>query len=466
MNVFISHSSKDAAVAETVCSLIEEKGKKCFIAPRDIRSGREYAEEIINGIDNAEAMVLLMSDEANHSPHVLREVERAVSKSIPILVYKLEEVELTKSMEYFLMSHQWSNTKQNGDYSEIIDFVYPSEEEKAADKDIAEKSNLTQDIKKELSAKDTTSPKNKMWSIVAEILVIAVVLLLVVIICMNNRRDKESQNTDNSDVAAKVELGDTVTFGTYNGEPIEWRVLQIAEDGTEAILIAEQILTMRAYDAAEGGIYNSDGETDYWQANSAADTDYELQVLVRGNNIWSVSNIRTWLNSSDEVVVYADQAPEPMAMSEHKNGYHNESGFLYGFTDAELDALVERDIMTHTNVLFDANTVTTTDRVFLLSKEELTWFEEAGMRIYASPTQAAIEQDTSNWYDVDLAEYEITDYYWWLREPVEGTTSKCYLVSNGYTQETLYTSNAGVEGFGIRPAITVDLTTQIFLKKE
>lgn len=71
--------------------------------------------------------MLLMSNSANQSPHVLREVERAVSKSVPILVYKLEEVEPTKSMEYFLMTHQWVNAKQKGDYSEIMNFVYNRE---------------------------------------------------------------------------------------------------------------------------------------------------------------------------------------------------------------------------------------------------------------------------------------------------------------------------------------------------
>lgn len=465
MNIFISHASKDAAVAERVCNLIEERGKKCFIAPRDIRSGREYAEEIINGIDNAESMILLMSDAANHSPHVLREVERAVSKAIPILVYKLEEVELTKSMEYFLMSHQWSNTKQKGDYSEILQFVYATEEEtkeRLLPKDVDEKPiEVIQE-----SAQKGENKKNRKWTIIAEVLIITVLILLVAVICMNNRRGQQNQNPDNPVVTIEAELGDTITFGNYNGEPIDWRVLHISEDGTEAILIAEHILTMKAYDAAEGGTYNSDGKSDYWQANSAADTDYELQVLVRGNNLWSASNIRTWLNSADEVVTYEDRAPVPLAMSEHKNGYHNESGFLYGFTDAELDALLEREVVTNANILYDAATVTTRDKVFLLSKEELQWFEEAGMRIYASPTQAAIEQDTSNWYDIDVTEYEITEYYWWLREPVEGTTSKCYLVSNGYTQEVFYTSNAGVEGFGIRPAITVDLTAEIFQEEE
>lgn len=436
MNIFISHSSSDADIAEKICNLIEEKGEKCFIAPRDIRLGREYAEEIVNGIDNAKAMILLMSEAANHSPHVLREVERAVSKSIPILVYRLEEVELTKSMEYFLMSHQWSNEKQRGDYSEILDFVF-------ADKNIEE---------------NTVPTKNKKRTVLAELFVVAALFLLIAIICINNGRTKEPVVINTGGVAEAVSVGDTVTFGSYYDEPITWRVLHITEDGTQAVLIAEHILTMKAYDAAEGGTYNSDGNADYWGMDTAADTDYDLQIAVRGNSDWSTSNIRTWLNSSDEVVVYQGQAPEPLAMSEHKNGYHNESGFLYGFTEEELALLVEWEVVTNGNVLSEEEITVTKDRVFLLSLAELEWFEEAGMRIYATPTQAAVSADNSNWYDVALEAYEVKEFYWWLREPVEGTASKCYLVNNGYTEEKLYESNVGTEGFGIRPAVVVDLT--------
>ena len=50
MQIFISHSSKDAEFAQGICELIERNNVKCFIAPRDIRSGREYAEELVNGI--------------------------------------------------------------------------------------------------------------------------------------------------------------------------------------------------------------------------------------------------------------------------------------------------------------------------------------------------------------------------------------------------------------------------------
>ncbi len=105
MYVFISHSSQNSGTAEDICALIESNGHKCFLAPRDIRSGHEYAEEIINGIDRSGVMVLVLSKDSNESPHVLREIERAVSKRVPIIVYKLEDVQLSKSMEYFLMSH-------------------------------------------------------------------------------------------------------------------------------------------------------------------------------------------------------------------------------------------------------------------------------------------------------------------------------------------------------------------------
>ena len=101
MNIFISHSSEDSAMALEALSFLEARGDSCFYAPRDIAAGHEYAEEIINGIDKSDMVLLIMTKAANESVHVLREVERAVSRQIPIVVYKAEDVELTKSMEYF-----------------------------------------------------------------------------------------------------------------------------------------------------------------------------------------------------------------------------------------------------------------------------------------------------------------------------------------------------------------------------
>lgn len=447
MSIFISHSSKDADVALEICEILEKNGEPCFIAPRDIRMGREYAEEIVNGIDNAEAMLLLMSENANKSPHVLREVERAVSKSIPILVYALEKVELSKSMEYFLMSHQWMNIETGADYNEIVNYIYSLKENGSKEK-----------IEKSATASNVPSQKKRFRSILAVILC----MVLVAVIAASGGYYFAKNDGKQETVKKEIQVGDTVTFGNYNGEPINWRVLKIDEETKEAVLLSKDILTMKAFDAAESGKYNYDGDTDYWKESSLADTDMELQARVRGNSDWSVSNIRTWLNSSDEVVEYADQPPRASAMAEHKNGYDNEAGFLYNFTEEELAAIREQEIITKGNALSEGEAVVTKDRVYLLSLEELEWLKEAGISMLAVPTQAAVEQDKSNWYAVDFSEYGIKEYSWWLREPVEGMASKCYMVGNGYYDENLREENVGLEGFGIRPAITVDLQSECF----
>lgn len=448
MYIFISHSSKDAEIANQICEFLEGKGKKCFLAPRDIRPGKEYAEEIVNGIDSSSAMILVMSENSNHSPHVLREVERAVSKAVPILAYKIEDVELSKSLEYFLMTHQWSEAKQKPDFSEIWEFVCAKE--KTAD--MCDKEQSETIVNKAAQEKKANKSKKWIWGVVA-----AVILAIIgIVVGLTLRSDSEKEA-----FASIYEVGDTVTFGSYNGEAIEWRVLRLSDDGTQAVLISKEILTMKAFDAAESGRYNWDGDVDYWTDAEAVATDYELQMRVHGNNDWSVSNIRTWLNSEKEVVAYADQAPVATAMAENKNGYQNEPGFLYGFTDEELTAIIETEHVTSGNVLSDGP-VTTKDRVYLLSLEELQWFEDAGMSMLAMPKQSALEQDDSNWYEVDLEAYGVDEYYWWLREPVEGTADSCYFVGNGYREENIYEGRVALEGYGIRPAMTVDLTAECF----
>lgn len=455
MQIFISHSSKNAAAATEICRLLEERGTKCFIAPRDIRTGREYAEEIVNGLDASSAVILLMSEEANHSPHVLREVERAVSKSIPILVYKLEEVALSKSMEYFLMTHQWVGSQEKDSYERIFSFIADLQQQTAKEQGVQARA----DDRRSAQAQKAGKRQNPKKTVLAAFLfcVLAIGIIAGSFLLRGGGQEKKK---------AQVQVGDTVIFGSYNGEEISWRVLKISEDGSQAVLVAADILTMKAFDAAEGGRYNQYESTDYWSQNSAADTDFELQILVRGNNDWSVSNIRTWLNSANEVVTYADQPPEGSAMAEKKNGYQNEAGFLHDFTAEELAAIVETEIVTNSNVLYDADTVTSVDRVYLLSMEELQWFDEAGISKLAVPTQAAVEQDGSYWYMLDYTEYNIKEYCWWLREPVADTASRCYLVGNGYTQENIRQENAGLEGYGVRPALTVDLYKVSFRNEE
>jgi hypothetical protein len=106
-DVFISYSSKDKTVADATCATLEARGIRCWMAPRDIRPSDDWGEAIINAIQGSAAFVLLFSANANASPQIKREVERAVNKGIPVIPLRIENVMPAKSLEYFLSTPHW-----------------------------------------------------------------------------------------------------------------------------------------------------------------------------------------------------------------------------------------------------------------------------------------------------------------------------------------------------------------------
>lgn len=105
--VFISYSSKDRVVANMVCALLEERGHRCWIAPRDIVPGTSWGEAIIDGLKSSSIFVLVFSQHANTSPQILREVERAVHLGLPIIPFRIEDVVPERSLEYFMSVPHW-----------------------------------------------------------------------------------------------------------------------------------------------------------------------------------------------------------------------------------------------------------------------------------------------------------------------------------------------------------------------
>lgn len=105
-DVFISYSHVNKTIADAVCASLESARARCWIAPRDVRPGL-YAESIVDGLNGSSVMVLVFSSAANISPQVSRELERAVSKAIPIIPFRIEEVPLSKAMEYYISSYHW-----------------------------------------------------------------------------------------------------------------------------------------------------------------------------------------------------------------------------------------------------------------------------------------------------------------------------------------------------------------------
>jgi hypothetical protein len=108
-DVFISHASEDKAAAAAICSALEEQGVKCWMAPRDVVPGTQYAEAIVNAIGASRLFVLVFSAHAVSSAHVFREVERAGAKGVPIVTFRIDATLLTPSLEYFCSQSHWIN---------------------------------------------------------------------------------------------------------------------------------------------------------------------------------------------------------------------------------------------------------------------------------------------------------------------------------------------------------------------
>jgi hypothetical protein len=106
-DVFLCYTTRDKPVADAACHALESSGIRCWVASRDIVPGRPWSGAIINAINQSRVFVIIFSSEANHSPQILREVERAVNKGIPIIPFRIEPVLPSEDLEYFLSAPHW-----------------------------------------------------------------------------------------------------------------------------------------------------------------------------------------------------------------------------------------------------------------------------------------------------------------------------------------------------------------------
>jgi hypothetical protein len=105
--VFISHASEDHAIAQAVCEAIEGRGVPCWIAPRDITPGKEYAEALYDAIGECTSLVLVFSQYSNRSPQVRREVERAARDGDPIIPFRIDDTVPSGSLQFNVGSLEW-----------------------------------------------------------------------------------------------------------------------------------------------------------------------------------------------------------------------------------------------------------------------------------------------------------------------------------------------------------------------
>jgi TPR repeat protein len=103
-DIMISYSSEDAAIANQLVNTLEERGYSCWIAPRNVNAGEEWMGEIMRAIRECKVFLLILTQNANISRQVIRELTNADNHQKPIICFQPERLTLSDSISFFLSS--------------------------------------------------------------------------------------------------------------------------------------------------------------------------------------------------------------------------------------------------------------------------------------------------------------------------------------------------------------------------
>ena len=123
-SVFISHSSKDKAIAEMVVHSLEGQGVSCWIAPRDILPGSNYGSEITKAIRECSVLLLLYSENSNKSDAVYREVQKAFEEKKILVPLRLHDIPPSDNLAFFMSGIQWIDASPiQPDFGELAKLI-------------------------------------------------------------------------------------------------------------------------------------------------------------------------------------------------------------------------------------------------------------------------------------------------------------------------------------------------------
>ena len=115
--IFISYSSKNSAIAQSFRTLLEHDGIRCWMAPESIAAGSDYAVDVPDAIRKCAAFVLLLSDEAQESIWVPKELDMALYCGKLIVPIYIEPCKLNDRFKFYLTNIQTTEMfpKNGGD---------------------------------------------------------------------------------------------------------------------------------------------------------------------------------------------------------------------------------------------------------------------------------------------------------------------------------------------------------------
>ena len=117
--IFISHSSHDRKIAETIVQALESRGLQCWISSRNVAGGENYQESIVRAIRYAKIMLLIFTDNANNSDEIKKELGLASRNKLTVIPVRIEDVLPNDALDFELATRQWIDFF--GDWERALD---------------------------------------------------------------------------------------------------------------------------------------------------------------------------------------------------------------------------------------------------------------------------------------------------------------------------------------------------------
>ncbi|HYQ02374.1 MAG TPA: toll/interleukin-1 receptor domain-containing protein [Polyangiaceae bacterium] len=105
--LFVSYSSRDQLIADSIYDHLRSQGMRPWLASRDIPAGQAYAHQIVAALAESELLLLVLTPQVNASAQVPLELNVAKTRRLPILPVRFQAFELSTTLQYFLGASQW-----------------------------------------------------------------------------------------------------------------------------------------------------------------------------------------------------------------------------------------------------------------------------------------------------------------------------------------------------------------------
>lgn len=104
--VFISYSTKHQTAADTLQHILRKEQIETWMAPNSIPAGKKYPAVITDAIRNSSCVILLLSEAAQNSQWIAKEVEIALNCKKTIVPIQMEPITLNDEFSFYLSNIQ------------------------------------------------------------------------------------------------------------------------------------------------------------------------------------------------------------------------------------------------------------------------------------------------------------------------------------------------------------------------